>query len=52
MAEMTVEKAAMLDPAKVQAAKAFYENAVANGKGGAAAPARVELMQKILDLQK
>jgi RHS repeat-associated protein len=50
MAEMTVEKAASLDPAKVQAAKAFYENAVANGKGGVAAPARIELMQRILDL--
>ncbi len=52
MAEMTAEKAATLDPAKVQAAKEFYENAVANGKGGAAAPARVELMQRILDLQR
>jgi RHS repeat-associated protein len=52
LAEMTAEKAATLDPAKVQAAKAFYENAVANGKGGAAAPVRVELMQKVLDLQK
>ncbi len=49
---MTAEVAASLDPAKVQAAKQFYENAVASGKGGAAAPARVELMQKILDLQK
>jgi hypothetical protein len=37
VAEMTAEKAAMLDPPKVQAAKAFYENAVANGKAGAAA---------------
>jgi RHS repeat-associated protein len=52
MAEMTVEKAGMLDPSKVQAAKTFYENAVANQKGGAAASARVELMQKILELQK
>jgi hypothetical protein len=52
IAEMTVEKAAMLDPAKVQAAKTFYENAVSNGKGGAAAPVRIELMRRILDLQK
>ena len=51
MAEMTVEKAAMLDPSEVQAAKAFYENAVANERGGAAARARVELMQRILELQ-
>jgi hypothetical protein len=52
MAEMTPEKAALLDPAKVRAAKAFYENAMANGKGGTAAPVRVELMQKILNQQK
>jgi hypothetical protein len=50
-AEMTAEKAATIDPTKVQAAKAFYENAVANGKGGAAAPERVKLMEKILELQ-
>ncbi|CAN5821292.1 hypothetical protein BH11GEM2_BH11GEM2_05720 [soil metagenome] len=48
MADMTAEKALTLDPSKVQAAKTFYENAVADGKGGAAAGARVELMQKIL----
>ena len=52
MGEMTAEKAASLDPTKVQAAKAFYENAVANGRGGTAAPARVQLMQRIIDLQK
>lgn len=49
---MTAEMAAKIDPAKVQAAKTFYENAVANGKGGDAAAARAQLMQKILDLQK
>jgi hypothetical protein len=48
---MTAEMAAKIDPAKVQAAKIFYENAVANGKGADAAAARVQLMQKILDLQ-
>lgn len=48
----SVEKAAAIDPQKVQAAKVFYENAVASGKGGTAAPVRVQLMQRILDLQK
>lgn len=47
---MTAEMAAKIDPAKVQAAKVFYENAVANGKGSDAT-ARVQLMQQILDLQ-
>lgn len=52
MGEMTAERAATIDPAKVQMARQFYENAVANGKGGAAAPARVELMDRILELQQ
>ena len=52
MADMSVEKAAAIDPQKVQAAKVFYENAVASGKGSTAAPVRVQLMQRILDLQK
>lgn len=50
--EMTAEKAATLDPSRVQAAKQFYENAVASGRGGAAAPERVKLMERILELQK
>ena len=52
MSDMTAQKAATLDPAKVRAAQAFYQNAVASNKGADAAAARVELMKRILELQK
>jgi RHS repeat-associated protein len=48
--QMTAEQAALLDPGKVRAALAFYENAVALGRGGVAATERVALMRRILEL--
>jgi RHS repeat-associated protein len=51
-AEITAEQAAKLDPAKVRQALDFHRNAVEAGKGGAAAPERVRLMERILELQQ
>lgn len=45
--EITADEAASIDPSKVDMAKRFYENAVQNGRGGEAASARVELVQRI-----
>jgi hypothetical protein len=50
--EFTAEQAVGIDPKKVDMARQFYENAVASGRGGDAAIARVELMKRIAELQQ
>jgi hypothetical protein len=53
-AEITAQEARALDPAKVRAAKEFYEGIYREslkGNPNAAAKARTELMDRILELQ-
>ena len=52
VSEVTAEQASKLDPQKVKMARDFYQKAVDAGRGGAAAPERVKLMERILDLQQ
>ncbi len=51
-AQMTAEQAATLDPTKVRQALDFYRNGIEAGRGGAAAPERMRLMERILELQQ
>jgi hypothetical protein len=50
-AAITAEEAKALDPDKVRAAKKFYECMFKENPANAAAKARAELMDKILELQ-
>jgi hypothetical protein len=49
---MTPEVAKSIDPAKARQALEFYKQAAASGRGGETAGARVQLMERILELQK
>lgn len=49
--QITADEAKLLDPAKVRQAKAFYEGVFKDNPGNLAAGARVQLMDRILELQ-
>jgi RHS repeat-associated protein len=51
-ATITEEEASQFDPAVIQKVRDWYTRSAQAGRGGDAAPARAELMQKILDLMK